>query len=66
MPDYHVVLVLDQRPNASDTGWTYTATDPPAEGAVIEVTKADSRARARVATHIDGLKFSATELERLT
>lgn len=62
---YHVVLLLDDEPSQVDPGWTYTGHSAPAEGDEIEVTKAHGRARARVAGRLDGLKFSAIELERL-
>lgn len=65
MTAYHVILLLDDEPTYVDSGWTYTGHPAPAEGDEIEVTKAGGRARARVASRLDGLKFSAVELERL-
>jgi hypothetical protein len=63
--NYHVVLLLAEQPTETDSGWTYTADSPPREGDEIEVTKANGRARARVASWLDARKLSAVELERL-
>jgi hypothetical protein len=60
--DYHVVLLPDDQATASESGWTYTADAPPQEGDEIEVTKGTARTRARVASRLDDLKFSAIEL----